>query len=132
MVRHGQYRLETYEESGEVLIRSTLYIEGDVLTEVNGDDNSIHADSQPEKIEQHMLILNRKVSSLRIMGRHLQLLITGAMTLPTWLLSWDQLWHQLAFLGGSLVVGFFTSKIISRYLLRIVNRLAGPVLKLLK
>jgi hypothetical protein len=132
MIRHGKYQLLTYDEQGVLLISSTIYLEGDVMTEVNKLDGSLPIEDNPEKLKEHLQQLNAKVSSMRVLGVHLQTLIIGASTLPAWLYSWDSILKQAIALGTGLLVSITFRKTITTYLLRIFNHIIGPLVKRFK
>ena len=83
MLKHGIYRLETFDDNQHRIMTTTFYLDGDVFTELYEEGDQLLAESNKDKVEQHMKTLEERVGSMDVLYTQIQGLITLIITTCT-------------------------------------------------
>lgn len=116
MLKHGIYRLETFDDNQHRIMTTTFYLDGDVFTELYEEGDQLLAESNEDKVEQHMKTIEERVGSMDVLYTQIQGLITLALT--TFTLIYSTIKCGPTF-GTGLTVGVGTIVVLLRkYLLK--------------
>lgn len=88
LFKNGIYRLESFDDNNERLLSTTFYIDGDASTElypVNEESDELRVETNPEKVSEHMKVVEKNVGTMDVFYTQIQLIIGFIGTIITFL-----------------------------------------------
>ncbi len=131
LFKTGIYRQDTYDEENNLIITTRFYLDGDVHNELYELNNNLLAESNEEKVEQHMEKLSKKVLSMDAFYAQIQSIVL----LFTSLLTFYHTYQEYGLINGAGVTAgigtlvYLTKKYWFRVLTWLFQKLIVPLIQ---